>query len=479
MSSADSAAAADAPRAATNLGATKQLARFAAATDLGDLPPEVREQGIRAFVNWAGCVLGATHHEAVVKVRHALAAYSQPPEATVLGTGARFNMMQAALFNSMAASVRVFEDTYLSATVHPTSPVAAAALAVAEHCHASGEAFLAALILGDEITCRAGNILTRSPARSHLGLYMTGIAGGIGAAVAAAKLMRLAEREIAWAIGIAVLHAAGVRALHGNHSTYMMAGNAAHAGVIAAILARDGVSSSESVLEAPRGFGDVFASPPNMEAATDGLGKTFEILDLTFKPYPCGVVAHAGIDACLQLARERDIDPSAIERVDIEICKAGVELTGLRHPQDHMACRNSLHHWCAVALLFRRATISEEGCIDDPKVVAVRDRIFATSVPDLPADAARVRVVLRDGSVLERVVDHCVGSRDRPMTDAEIDEKFLGQARLVMSEGRSHDALATCREIASTGDIAAVVGRLVGDVRPRGSPPGAHDADGG
>jgi hypothetical protein len=65
------------------------------------------------------------------------------------------------------------------------------------------------------------------------------------------------------------------------------------------------------------------------------------------------------------------------------------------------------------------------------------------------------------------------------MTDAEIDEKVLGQARLVMSEGRSHDALATCREIASTGDIAAVVGRLVGDVRPRGSSPGAHDADGG
>lgn len=461
MSLADSVAD---PGSAAGLGTTRQLARFAAETDLGDLPLEVREQGIRAFVNWAGCVLGATDHEAVVKVRQALAAYSQPPEATVLGIGTRFNMMQTALFNSMAASVRVFEDTYLSATVHPTSPVAVAALAVGEHFHASGEALLAALILGDEITCRAGNILTRSPAKSHLGLYMTGIAGGIGAAVAAAKLMKLSEREIAWAIGIAVLHASGVRALHGNHSTYMMAGNAARAGVIAAILARDGVSSSERVLEAPRGFGDVFASPPNVEAATDGLGKTFEILDLTFKPYACGVVAHAGIDGCLQLAREHDIDPAAIARVDIEICRAGVELTGVRHPHDHMACRNSLHHWCAVSLLFGRATIAEEACIDNPQVVSLRDKIFATAVPDMPADAARVRVALKDGSILEKVVDHCVGSRDRPMTDAEIDEKFLGQARLVMSEGRSCFALSACREIARADDVAATVEHLIRDV---------------
>jgi 2-methylcitrate dehydratase PrpD len=372
-------------------------------------------------------------------------------------------MMQTALFNSMAASVRVFEDTYLSATVHPTSPVAAAALAVAEQCHSTGEEFLTALVLGDEITCRAGNMLTRSPAKSHLGLYMTGIAGGIGAAVAAGKLMKLGEREMVWAISIGVLHAAGVRALHGNHSTYMMAGNAARAGVIAAILARDGVTSAEHSLEAPRGFADVFASPANIAAATDGLGKKFEILDLTYKPYACGVVAHAGIDGCLQLVREHDIAAPAIERVDIEICPAGVELTGLRHPHDHMACRNSLHHWCAVSFLFGRATIAEEDRINDANVIALRERIFATAVPGMPADAARVRVALKDGTVLEKVVDHCIGSRDRPMTDGEIDDKFIGQARLVMSGQRGDAALSTCRDIANAADVAEIVEKLVGD----------------
>jgi hypothetical protein len=149
----------------------------------------------------------------------ALDLYSGPEEATALSSGARFNMMQAALFNSMAASARVFDDTYLSTVVHPTSPVAAAALAVAEHLRLSGEEFLTALILGDEISCRASNMIAKPPAKSHLGLYMTSIAAGIGAAVAAAKLMKLSERETVWAIGIAVSQACGVRIMHGSRTT--------------------------------------------------------------------------------------------------------------------------------------------------------------------------------------------------------------------------------------------------------------------
>ena len=449
----------------SSTGATWQLARFAAQARLADLPPAVRDQGVRAFVNWAGCVLGATNHDAVVKVRDALAPYSAPPQATVLGAGLRFNMMQTALFNSMAASVRVFEDTYLSATVHPTSPVAAAVLAVGEHCRSSGAEVLTALIVGDEVCCRAANMLTRAPGKSHLGLYMTGIAGGIGAAVAAARLMKLEERQMVWAIGMAVLHASGVRALHGNHSTYLMAGNAARAGVIAAELAAAGVTSAENALEAPRGFADVFAAPPNIAAATDGLGEKFEILDLTYKPYPCGVGAHPGIDGCLRLAREHAIDPSAIERVDIEICPAGAELSGVRHPRDHMASRNSLHHWAAVAFLLRRATIAEEECIHDPAVTAMRDRIHLIAVPEMAHDAGRVRVVMQDGSVLATAVDHCIGSRDRPMTDADIDEKFLGQARLVMSEGRARAGLALCRDIGGVGNVSSLAQGLIGDNR--------------
>lgn len=441
-------------------GATRRLARFAVRTQIADLPPAARLQGVRAFVNWAGCVVGARSHESVAGVRDALAVYSGPEEATAFGARRRFSMMQAALFNSMAASVRVFEDTYLAATVHPTSPVAAAALAVGEHLHASGEAVLAALIVGDEITCRAANMLTRPPAKWHLGLYMTGIAGGIGAAVAAARLMQLGERETAWAIGMAVMHAAGVRALHGTQSIYMMAGNAARAGVQAALLARAGVTSTETALEAPRGFADVFASRPNIGAATDRLGEVYEMLEIAYKPWPCGVVAHAGIDGCLMLQRKHRIEAALIDRVEIDICAAGVALCGVRHPRDHMQCRNSLHHWAAVSLLRGQATIAEEMLTGDAGVRALRGRIHATAAPEMAADAARVRIVMRDGRTLEEHIDHCLGSRERPMDDGALDDKFLGQARVVMGEAEAHDALAACREIAGARDVTSLVAAL-------------------
>jgi 2-methylcitrate dehydratase PrpD len=447
-------------RPADTSGATWQFARYATNAKFADFPPAVVAQGVRAFVNWAGCVLGASHHVAVTFAHDALDRYSGPEEATVLGTGARFNMMQAALFNSMAASARVFDDTYLSTVVHPTSPVAAASLAVAEHLRLSGEALLTALILGDEISCRASNMIAKPPAKSHLGLYMTSIAAGIGAAVAAAKLMKLSERETVWAIGIAVSQASGVRIMHGSRTTPLMAGTTARVGIQAALLARAGMTSNEKVLEGTRGFADVFSSPTNIAAATDSLGEKFEFLDLAYKPYPCGIVAHAIVDACLQLAKEHDIDAAKIERVEVEVCPAGIELTGVRHPVDHMNCRNSLHHWAAVSLMYRRATILEEEVIHDPAVKAFRDRIQADAV-DMPPDAARVRLVMKDGKILDKFVEHCVGSRDGPMNDAEIDEKFMGQALLDMSDAQAKAALAACREILSAADVSRTVKTLV------------------
>jgi 2-methylcitrate dehydratase PrpD len=220
------------------------------------------------------------------------------------------------------------------------------------------------------------------------------------------------------------------------------------------------VTANQKSLEGARGFADVFSSPSNLAAATDGIGAQFQFLDLAYKPYPCGIVAHAVVDACLRLARERDIKADEIERVEIEVCPAGIELTGVRHPVDHMNCRNSLYHWGAVALMFRRATVLEEEVIHDPAVIAFRDRMQATAV-DMPSDAARVRLLMKDGAVHEIYVEHAVGSRDRPMNDSEIDEKFLGQALLRMTEAKADAALAACRGVLGAADLSTTIRALV------------------
>lgn len=435
------------PNASTTSGATLELSRFAATARLDDLPDAVRHEGVRAIVNWVGCVLGGSAHEAVGKAQDILGPYAAPEEATVLGSGRRVNMMYAALFNSMSASACVFDDTHLGTVLHPTSPVGAAALAVAEHRRSRGADFLLAVILGDEIACRVANMVAAPPAKSHLGLFMTGIAGGVGAAVAAGRLMALNEQQMAWAIGIAASQASGLRVMHGTHTTPLMPGHAAQTGVMAAILAAGNFTSAERSLEAPRGLADVFAAPANIDIATDRLGRHFELLSLTYKPYPCGIVAHPLIDACLAMACEHDIAPDAIDRLEATVNPVAIELTGIRHPRDYMQSHNSLYHWAAAALVHRAAGLREEAdaCVHDPRMRAFREKITATADAKMAPDACRARLLLRDGRVFETAIAHCSGSRDRPMTDAELDIKFRGQAGTVLSERDADELLALCR----------------------------------
>lgn len=440
-------------------GATFELSRFAVQTRLDDIPQPVRGEGIRAIVNWVGCVLGGSTHEAVLKAQDVLGLYAGPAEATVIGSGRRFNMMHTALFNSMGSSAHVFDDTHLGTVLHPTSPVGAAALAVAEHRGASGADFLLAVILGDEVACRVANMLAAPPAKSHLGLFMTGIAGGVGSAVAAGRLMGLTTQQMTWAIGIAASQASGLRVMHGTHTTPLMPGHAARSGVMAAILASHDFTAAERSLEAPRGLADVFAKPTNIDVATDRLGQHYELLSLTYKPYPCGIVAHPLIDACLALVRENDVAPESIVRLEATVNPVALELTGIRHPRDYMQSHNSIFHWAAAALVHRSAGLQEESddCVHELRMRAFRDKIVATAEASMPPDACRASLVLTDGRVLHHDIVHCSGSLDRPMTDAELDEKFRGQARTAVSDQAAEQMLAFCRNISKLDDVRVFV----------------------
>jgi 2-methylcitrate dehydratase PrpD len=136
-------------------------------------------------------------------------------QAGVLGTDARLDVANAAFLNCFTSAVHTFDDTHLASIAHPTGPVAAGALAVAEHRMIGGTEFLNNLFLGIETTCRVGSALMVPPVRTDLNLFMTGLAGVFGAAVAVLKLLRLGPREMVHALGIASTQAAGLREMHG------------------------------------------------------------------------------------------------------------------------------------------------------------------------------------------------------------------------------------------------------------------------
>lgn len=206
-----------------------------------------------------------------------LAEFNGATEATVIGRGERLNILNAAFINAMSSAALAFNDTHFKTVAHPTTPVAAALLAIAERQPISGKELLHALILGVEIQCRVGNILCVAPAQSALGLSMQGLVGGIGAAVAAGKVLALDEAHMATAIGIACNQASGIRQAQSTMSSHYTPADAAHCGLTAALLAARGFECSDDMIEGAKGYAVSFARQPNFDAAIDKLGETFEL----------------------------------------------------------------------------------------------------------------------------------------------------------------------------------------------------------
>jgi 2-methylcitrate dehydratase PrpD len=376
----------------------------------------------------------------------------------VLGRGRILDGINAAFVNCLASSAHAFDDTHLATVTHPTGPVAAVLLALAERAPLTGDALLTALVLGIEVTCRLSTALLVPPARGQVGWYITGVTGGIGAALAAAKVLGLERQQTIWALGLAAAQASGFRQTHATMATSFVPAHAARCGLQAVILAAHGFTCSDRILEGPHGFMTVFAEEAHLAAATDGLGTRWEMLANTYKPYPCGIVIHPAIDACLQLVHETALAPDAITRVRLGVHPLCLTLCDRPAPANGHEAKVSLQHWAAVALVRRAAGLAEgsDACVRDPAVIAVRDRIEALPDASVGRDGAVVRLELADGRILEQRVEHCIGSLARPMSDAELEDKFLGQASQVLPDAAARALMRLCARLEALDDVAQV-----------------------
>ena len=428
---------------------TEILGEFVCAQKVGSLPPEVQQEAVRAFVNWAGCCLGGCTHDAVETALAGLIEFSGRPIAPLVGRGERLDPVNAALLNCMSSAVHTFDDTHLKSILHPGGPVISAALALSARHAVSGRELAHALALGIEVSCRIGNMLFAPPARSNLGLFMTGIAGGIGAAVAAGKLLEFDTQRMVHAIGLAVAQASGVREMHATMASSFVCGNAARAGLLAALMAAKGFTSGRRSIEGDKGMAAVFGAPAHLDAVTERLGEHFEMMLVMYKPYPCGVAIHPVIDACLEVAHLVGSSASDIDRVELTVHPVALRLTGRKAPSDGLEAQVSVYHWAAAALLRGKADLeeTETQCVLDPRVIALRDRILARDDSSLPPEAARVVVDMKDGRSLTATVKQCRGSPGRPLSQEELTAKFLSQSEARLGKEKAERALRACLDL--------------------------------
>jgi 2-methylcitrate dehydratase PrpD len=192
---------------------------------------------------------------------------------------------------------------------------------------------------------------------------------------------------------------------------------------------------------------------------TRDLGKRFELAYNMYKPYPCGLVIHAVIDGCLELREQHAPQPEAIDRVELRVNPMVLELTGKRTPTTGLEGKFSVFHAAAVALvrgLAGEPQFSDE-VVCDPAVVALRERVTATSDPAVTSYLeAYVRIVMKDGTVFERHVPHALGTLQRPMSDADLEVKFRSLVEPVLPRSQVDELIELCWTIDQLQDVGAL-----------------------
>lgn len=442
---------------ATAPAVTRFLARKIVEAKYTDIPPAVRKEVVRTLLNWVGCAIGGSQHETIAIALAALAPFAGPGQASILGRPERLDVMNAAFVNGVSSHIFDFDDTHLKTIIHPAGPVAPALLAFAEYAPVTGQDLLTALALGIEIECRLGNAVY--PEHYALGWHITGTCGVFGAAAAMAKLLRLDEVHTAHALGIAATQQTGLKVMFGTMTKSFHPGRTAQNGMLAAFLAAKGYTSSDKAIEGKDGWGGAVSPKRNWEEVLDGWGTRFEAALNTYKPFACGIVTHPAIDGIIQLRNEHNLTAEQTGDIQLEVHPLVLALTGKTEPQTGLEGKFSIYHIVAVALLEGKAGEKQfsDRSVLDPVAGALRRKVTAIADPSLKEDQVRIRVVLKDGRVLNKFVDHAIGSTLNPMTDNMLEAKFTDLAEGVLPPDRIRRVADLCwrvESLQSAGEIA-------------------------
>jgi 2-methylcitrate dehydratase PrpD len=382
------------------------------------LPPAVAHEAKRALASALGLAIGAAHHPGVDAIAGAARVLGGPPAAPILGRSERVDAHFAALAAGFAAHVDDFDDTHLATVIHPGAACMAVLVALAEERAASGRTALLAFALGCEAQLRAGVAI--SPEHYDRGWHITGTCGVIGAAVTAALLLGAGDAALARAVRLAATMPLGHRDAFGTMAKAFHPGKAAANGILAARLAAEGVDAPAAILEDPRGFAAALSTRFDPAQMFAGLGARWELAANTYKPYPCGIVAHPAIDAALALRERVELD--AIAELRAHCHPLVPDLMGNPDPHDGLEARFSAIHGIAAALCDGRVGLPQYDAerVRRADVRALRAKTALVPSADIARDAARLEARLHDGTIVEETVTHARGSLARPLTDAEL-----------------------------------------------------------
>ncbi len=403
-------------------GLTRELVHGVLNQQRGELPSPIESHARMHLLNVLALTVSAARHPAVDAVVRLQQVVGGTGVCVVPGRSEPLDRLLAPVAIGVAAHLDDFDDTHLATVIHPSAATLATVLPVGVLAGSSGAEVLRAFAWGCEVQLRVG--LAMSPSHYDAGWHITGTAGVIGSAVAAGLLLGLDELSLGWAVGIAASSAVGHRQAFGTMAKPLHPGKAASNGVLAALLARDGFTGPDNVLEAARGYFEVMARQTDPDIVLNGIGELWHFADDTVKAYPCGVVAHPLIDAGLEL-RTQGVEPKRVVRLGVRCHPLVPDLMGFRDPVDGLQARFSAVHGIAVALLDGQVGLRsyETERVRSDDAVAMRRLVELVPTSSCERDSTMATAELDDGSTVTVDVPHARGSMARPLSNSEVRAK--------------------------------------------------------
>ena len=462
----------------------QQLGKVAFQITQDGLSPELRREASRRILDVIGNSIAATNQPATQVVNNIVKSWAGPADSFAIGAS-KLPAAAAALLNGTLAHAMDFDDTHLPSVLHPSASVVPAALAVGSKLGSKPTEVLDAITFGIEVTCRLGMAgFDRKLGNSvffERGFHATSICGTLGSAVAAAMLMKLNADEITSAIGISASMGAGLLEANRTGGTVkrMHCGWAAHGGVVAAELAQAGLTGPPTVIEGRFGFMQAYCGDQvNLDEITDGLGSTWVLPDLFFKPYPCNHFTHTGIDAARTL-KAKGVTPDQIVSIDLGV--PSPVLRTIAEPRESKIKPESGYHaafsgpFTVAAAFYRENGLGlfhedfEDESAHDPEILTLAAKVNVNANEECDAIfpfqfPAVLTAHLKDGtSMTEKVLVNRGGPKN-PLTDAELALKFESNVRDSLNPDQAREVAHTIFDFATNKASLANLASLLEQV---------------
>ena len=413
---------------------------------------EIYKQSKRGFIDYLAVTIPGAIALADKTLNYIHFLHSDIGESTIVGLNRKTNMQTAALINGMNSHVIELDDGHRQGALHVGGTVFSALLAVAEKEKLSSEDFLYGAIIGYEVTIRLACAI--QPGNKLRGYHATGTCGTVGATMGIAAALGFDEEQMKSALSAAVTCAAGVLEMQEDNADYkpLNVGRAAMDAVAAAYLGKARFTPPFDAIGGKRGFLKVMTDEPKTQYITDFDAQSpLAITQIYMKTYAACRHTHPAIEAALTLRKKYNLCPQDIASIQVEAYKLAVAGHDHTNILGISSAKMSLPFSVALALCTGSAGMEayNESTVKDETILALTQKVSVTENEELSAwvpqkRASILHITLYDGTKLAYQVDYPKGEPENPLTDEELENKFIS---LATANGWTKDK---CKDIIHT-----------------------------